>query len=68
MGVFTRRKPAPSPQTEARLERARREYEEQKRKHAEAKKTKQSLQEALAENHIAELMFEALSAKRGSKE
>lgn len=68
MGVFTRRKAAPNRETRERLDRARRELEEQKRKHAEAERTKAALQVALAENHIAQLMFEALSAKRGSKE
>lgn len=67
MGVFRKRRPKPSKLTEERLAAARKEYEEQKRKHDEALKTKASLEKALAENHIAELMFEALSARRGGK-
>lgn len=67
MGVFTRRKLTPSKTTRARLARARREYEEQKKKHEEAVQMTEALQKALAENHIAQLMFEALSARRGSK-
>lgn len=66
MGVFTRRKPPkPSKITEERLTRAEQELEEQKRKHEEAIRTKHALEEALAQNHIAQLMYEALSVRRG---
>ena len=67
MGIFTRRRPKPSKTTEERLKRARRDFEEQKRKHEEAVRQQQALQKALAQNHIAELMYEALSARRGEQ-
>lgn len=67
MGLFRKRKPKPSKHTEERLELARRQYEEQQRKHEEALRTKRQLEQALAQNHIAELMYEALSERRGGR-
>lgn len=64
MGVFKKRKPKPSSATMERLDSAKAEHDEQVRKYNEALATKRKLEQALARNHIAQLMLEALSAER----
>lgn len=62
--MFRKRKCGRSEVAERRLEKARRDLEEQKRKYDRAVQQQQDMQEALERNHIAELMYEALSGRR----
>lgn len=50
--------------TRERLDRAARDLEHQKKKHEEEMKTRQELEAALAQNHLAQLMYDALAERR----
>lgn len=65
MNIFKRRKPSPTKTTEERLARAQQEHEEQLKKFEKEQQMQDELKERLANNHLAELMYEALSARRG---
>jgi len=54
------RRPRPSTTASASYERAKQDLEEQRRKHEEEAPIREGLRQALAENHLAELMYNAL--------
>lgn len=65
MPWFRRRKPCASAETIARLRVAEQDLELQKRKFEHEQRHKSELEGALARNHLAQLMLEALSTPRG---
>jgi hypothetical protein len=65
VSIFGHKKPVEaSIVTQMRVTRAERDLSEQQDKHAHAATVLARQREALRRNHLAELMFEALSAKR----
>lgn len=64
MGIFRKHKPEPSTTAQESLNRARQDLEEQLAKHDDTVKAQKRIERALERNGLAELMYEALSAKR----
>jgi hypothetical protein len=66
MGIFRkRRKAQPSKDAKERLEQARTDLQEQLNALPDTIDVQQRMDKILKENHIADLMFEALAVKRG---